>query len=66
MVAHYPGVELHLLEGSDHAVSDFEQHQDRLLHFLGLPTNPDGETAPLMGQSRSDESTALIDVCSVR
>lgn len=45
MVAHYPGVELHLLEGSDHAVSDFEQHQDRLLHFLGLPTNPDGETA---------------------
>ena len=43
MVAHYPGVDLTLLEGSDHAVSDFEQHQAKLLAFLGLRTNSDGE-----------------------
>ncbi|MBP7485549.1 MAG: esterase, partial [Aquabacterium sp.] len=45
MVARYPGVDLTLLEGSDHAVSDFDQHQDKLLSFLGLHPNSDGETA---------------------
>jgi predicted esterase YcpF (UPF0227 family) len=37
MVAHYPGVAIQLLEGSDHAVSDFAQHMPDLLHWLGLP-----------------------------
>jgi predicted esterase YcpF (UPF0227 family) len=36
MVAHYPGVNLTLLEGSDHAVSDFDQHMPGLLNWLGL------------------------------
>jgi hypothetical protein len=36
MVAHYPGVALTLLEGSDHAVSDFGQHMPGLLRWLGL------------------------------
>jgi predicted esterase YcpF (UPF0227 family) len=36
MVAHYPGARLTLLEGSDHAVSDFDQHMPGLLHWLGL------------------------------
>ena len=45
MVTSYPGVDLTLLEGSDHAVSDFDQHQDKLLSFLGLHPNSDSETA---------------------
>jgi len=40
MVAYYaphnPGVALTLLEGSDHAVSDFDQHMPGLLRWLGL------------------------------
>ncbi len=40
MVAHYApqdlGVALTLLEGSDHAVSDFDQHLPVLLRWLGL------------------------------
>lgn len=38
MVAHYPGVALTLLEGSDHAVSDFDRHMPGLLSWLGLST----------------------------
>lgn len=34
MVAHYPGVPIKLLEGSDHAVSDFDQHLPDLLTWL--------------------------------
>ena len=37
MVAHYPGAHLQLLEGSDHAVSDFEQRLPELLRWLGWP-----------------------------
>jgi predicted esterase YcpF (UPF0227 family) len=36
MVAHYPGAALTLLPGSDHGVSDFEQHLPGLLAWLGL------------------------------
>ena len=36
MVARYPGARLKLLEGGDHAVSDFEQHLPELLAFLAL------------------------------
>lgn len=36
MVAHYPGALLHLLEGGDHAVSDFAQHLPALMHWLEM------------------------------
>jgi predicted esterase YcpF (UPF0227 family) len=36
MRAHYPEVPGMLLPGSDHAVSDFAQHQPALLRWLGL------------------------------
>lgn len=36
MVARYRGAQLHVLEGSDHALSDFEQHLPFVLHFLQL------------------------------
>ena len=37
MTARYPGAALRLLEGGDHALSDFDQHLPALLAFLGLP-----------------------------
>lgn len=37
MKAHYPGARVRLLEGSDHALSDFEAYLDEVLRFLGLP-----------------------------
>jgi uncharacterized protein len=36
MSARYPGAEQHLLEGSDHAVSDFDEQLPHLLKFLQL------------------------------
>jgi predicted esterase YcpF (UPF0227 family) len=36
MTARYPGVNLQLLEGSDHALSDFDDHLPHLLRFLKL------------------------------
>ena len=36
MVARYPQAQLHLLEGSDHALSDFARHIDAVLAFLEL------------------------------
>jgi predicted esterase YcpF (UPF0227 family) len=36
MAAHYPDVALTLIEGSDHAVSDFDAHMPGLLAWLGL------------------------------
>ena len=36
MSARYPGQPLRLIEGSDHALSDFEQHLPALLDFLNL------------------------------
>lgn len=41
MVARYPGATIRLLEGSDHALSDFDEHLPFLLHELGL----DGDAA---------------------
>jgi uncharacterized protein len=38
MVQHYPGAALRLVEGSDHALSDFEHHLPAVLAFLGLST----------------------------
>ncbi len=34
MTARYPGVKLRLLDGSDHALSDFDDHLPHLLKFL--------------------------------
>jgi uncharacterized protein len=36
MTARYPGVTVRLLEGGDHALSDFDVHLPHLLAFLGL------------------------------
>ena len=36
MVGRYPGSHIKLLEGGDHALSDFEQHMDEVLAFLRL------------------------------
>jgi len=36
MAARYAGATIRLLEGSDHALSDFDDHLPALLHFLGL------------------------------
>jgi uncharacterized protein len=36
MLARYPGASVRLLEGSDHALSDFDDHIPHLLEFLNL------------------------------
>lgn len=36
MTARYPGAALRLLEGGDHALSDFDAHLPHVLRFLGL------------------------------
>jgi predicted esterase YcpF (UPF0227 family) len=33
MVAHYPGARQHVIEGSDHAISEFPQYVDEVLDF---------------------------------
>ncbi|MFZ5529347.1 MAG: YqiA/YcfP family alpha/beta fold hydrolase [Pseudomonadota bacterium] len=45
MVSHYEGARIRLLDGSDHAVSDFPQHLPELLAFLGLP-DPSAAPSP--------------------
>ncbi len=36
MMARYPGARIKLLEGSDHALSDFDAHIDEVFDFLDL------------------------------
>ena len=36
MTGRYPGVRLRLLQGSDHALSDFDRHIDDVIRFLDL------------------------------
>lgn len=36
MTGRYPGAQIRLLEGSDHAISDFDQHIDAVFDFLEL------------------------------
>ena len=36
MLARYPGARVRLLEGGDHALSDFDEHLPHLLQFLKL------------------------------
>lgn len=40
MAARYAGAQLHVLPGSDHALSDFDEHLPHLLNFLHLNTAP--------------------------
>jgi hypothetical protein len=40
MSARYAGAQVNLLEGSDHALSDFERHLPALLRFLKLSAKP--------------------------
>ena len=42
MTARYAGARIKLLEGSDHALSDFEEHLAGIAQFLGLPSR-DGD-----------------------
>jgi len=42
MVAHYPGARHHVLGGSDHGMSDFEDYLDEVLAFAGVLRNPAG------------------------
>lgn len=37
MTGRYPGASIRLLEGSDHSISDFEDHLPFVLHFLQSP-----------------------------
>jgi predicted esterase YcpF (UPF0227 family) len=36
MVAHYPGAKQRIIDGSDHAISGFEQYVDEVLAFCGV------------------------------
>ena len=36
MVAHYDGARQHVIEGSDHAISEFPQYVDQVLAFCGF------------------------------
>lgn len=36
MVAHYPGAQHYVIEGSDHGISDFSDHLDVALAFCGI------------------------------
>ena len=36
MAARYAGARIKLLEGSDHALSDFDEHLPDVMRFLGL------------------------------
>ena len=36
MTGRYPGIRVKLLEGSDHAISEFDEHLDEVLAFLDL------------------------------
>jgi predicted esterase YcpF (UPF0227 family) len=37
MTAHYAGSRQHVIDGGDHAVSDFERYADTVLAFCGVP-----------------------------
>ena len=37
MARRYPGARMRLLEGGDHAISNFESHLPEVMDFLGLP-----------------------------
>jgi predicted esterase YcpF (UPF0227 family) len=40
MVAHYAGARQHVIEGGDHAISDFPRYVDEVLAFCGADAAP--------------------------
>ena len=46
MTARYTGVQLRLLEGGDHAISDFDDHLPAILNFLNVEKRPDLDSFP--------------------
>lgn len=36
MVAHYPGAQQHIIQGSDHGIAEFDQYQEQVLAFCGV------------------------------
>lgn len=42
MVAHYPGAQQCVIEGSDHGISEFDQYIDQVLAFCGIPAGVAG------------------------
>ena len=36
MVAHYAGAQQHIIEGSDHGISEFADYLDEVLAFCGI------------------------------
>ena len=52
MSARYAGARIELLEGSNHALDDFDEHLPEVLGFLGLEArHGDGSAPPLSGSS---------------
>lgn len=37
MAGHYPGARHHIIDGSDHGISEFAQYLDEVLSFCGIP-----------------------------
>jgi len=48
MLAHYAGAHEHVIQGSDHAVSEFEQYVDEVLAFCGI-TSAETSTRAIAG-----------------
>lgn len=42
MVAHYAGARQHVIDGSDHAISEFDQYVEQVLAFCGIPAGQAG------------------------
>ena len=40
MTAHYPGARQHIIEGSDHGISEFDRYVDEVLAFCGVVPQP--------------------------
>lgn len=38
MATYYPGARHHIIEGSDHGISEFAQYVDEVLAFCGIAT----------------------------
>ena len=43
LVAHYAGAHQHVIQGSDHAVSEFEQYVDEVLAFCLTDNRSEGD-----------------------
>lgn len=42
MLAHYPGADQHLIQGSDHGISEFADYLPAVLAFCGIDNTPGG------------------------